>query len=294
MIFGPAGVPHSARPSTTQAGVKHIHELGLDCMEIQFVRGVKMGEATASAVRSVAETGRVSLSIHAPYYVNLNAHEPPKVEASRQMLLQSARIGAICGARAVIFHAAFYLQDPPELVYARVRDSLVDLAAQIRQEGLPVLLRPEVSGRASQFGSLDEILSLGAEIEGVAPCIDFSHLHAREGKSNTYEEFSSVLEAVERRLGRSGLERLHLHVSGIVYGARGELKHADLGESDLHYRELLQALHDCRAAGTVICESPNLEADAALLKETYREIGAAAKTGKAAKARAPRARRPGS
>jgi len=49
----------------------------------------------------------------------------------------------------------------------------------------------------------------------------------------------------------------------------GEIKHLPLKESDLKYVELLRALRDKGVAGMVICESPNLEDDALLLKETY-------------------------
>ena len=78
-----------------------------------------------------------------------------------------------------------------------------------------------------------------------------------------------ILKRVEKRLGRQGLDNLHLHVSGIEYTDRGERKHLDLRQSDFNYVDLLQALKDFDAKGRVICESPSLEGDAILLKETY-------------------------
>jgi len=65
---------------------------------------------------------------------------------------------------------------------------------------------------------------------------------------------------------------MHIHLSGIHYGAKGELKHLNLKEADLRYAELLQALRECRAKGMVICESPNLEEDALLLQATYNTL----------------------
>ena len=128
-------------------------------------------------------------------------------------------------------------------------------------------------GKVSQFGNLEEILNLCSEVEGLAPCIDFAHLHARTGKYNSYYEFKSVLNQVEKKLGRSALDNLHIHLSGINYNSRsGEIMHLNLRESDLRYDELLQALKEQDVKGVVICESPNLEEDALHLQETYNKV----------------------
>jgi len=272
LLFGTAGTPHTSQALTTQAGIERIRELGLDCLEVQFVQGVKMGERTALQVAEVARRLGVRLSCHAPYFINLNAHEPDKLSASEARILQSARIGALCGAESVVAHTAFYLGDPPQMVYQRVKGSLEKIVATLRREGNPILIRPEVMGKDTQFGTLEEVLSLSAEIEGVLPTLDFSHWHARHGKNNTYEEFLLILKQVESRLGRRGLEKIHIHLSGIEYSQAGERKHLNLKEADLRYRELLQAIKDSKAIGTIICESPNLEEDALLLQQIYSSL----------------------
>jgi deoxyribonuclease-4 len=269
LLFGTGGVPHSAKPGSTVAGVRRIAELGLGCMEIEFVRGVKMSEDGAREVAGAAAENGIKLSVHAPYYINLNAHEPATLEGSMGRLLQACRIGALCGARSVVVHSAFYLGDAPGDVYHRVKQSYEAAIRQLRREDNRITIRPEIMGKGSQFGTLDEVLALCADVDGLAPGIDFAHLHARSGDNNSYAEFTAILNKVRERLGRSALENMHIHFSGIKYGARGELSHLDLKESDLAYRELLQALRDADAGGTVVCESPNLEEDALLLKTTY-------------------------
>jgi len=127
-------------------------------------------------------------------------------------------------------------------------------------------------GKPSQFGTLEEILNLSVELEGVAPCIDFTHWHARTGKFNSYHEFVSILLQVKQRLGTAALDDMHIHVSGIAYGKSGEIKHLNLKESDFQYVELLKALRDYNTEGIVICESPNLEEDALLLQATYNSL----------------------
>ncbi len=111
-------------------------------------------------------------------------------------------------------------------------------------------------------------------MEGILPCIDFSHLHALTGKYNSLDEFASILARVEDKLGREGLDNMHIHVSGIEYSDKGEKKHLVFSESDFKYKELAQAFCDFDIKGMVISESPNLETDAMALKKEYERIKA--------------------
>jgi deoxyribonuclease-4 len=272
LLFGTGGAPHSAKTPSTISGIERIAELGLGCMELEFVQGVRMGELSARQVAETAAKLGVKLSAHAPYFINLNAREPAKIRASQDRILQTARIASLCGAYSIVFHTAFYLGDPPEKTYSTVRKHLKEVMDQLKQENNRVWVRPEILGKSSQFGTLDEVINLCTELEGVAPCIDFAHWHARTERYNSYQEFASILQQVEERLGRAALDEMHIHVSGIAYGKKGEINHLNLKESDFHYAELIQALKDHDAKGIVICESPNLEEDALLLQATYNTL----------------------
>ncbi len=273
LLFGTAGVPLSTQPPpTTASGIERIAELGLGCMEIEFVRGVKMGEAGASLVAETASRRGIKLSAHAPYYINFNAREPEKIQASQERLLQTARIASLCGADSVVFHIGYYLGDPAGKVYDTVKKYLAETLEQLKRENNQITIRPEILGKHSEFGTMKEVFALCTELEGLAICMDFAHWHARTGKFNSYSEFASILSQIEQRLGRAALDDMHIHVSGIHYGAKGEIKHLELKESDLKYVELLQALRDHQAKGIVICESPNLEEDALLLLQEYNNL----------------------
>lgn len=269
LLFGTAGVPRSAETKSTVGGIERVAALGLGCMELEFVHQVRIGEAAARQVAEAARRTGTRLTVHAPYYINLNSHEPEKVTASKDRLLKAARAGALCGATSVAFHAAFYTGDDPAAVYPVVQRHIAEIRAELAAEGNQLWIRPELMGRATQFGDLPELLDLAAELDRVAPCLDFAHWHARTGRHNTYEEFSAALSLVEGRLGRTALEDLHVHVAGIDYGAKGERKHLNLKESDMNYVALLTAFRDHGAGGVVVCESPNLEEDAVLLRDTY-------------------------
>jgi len=269
LLFGTAGVPLSARSASTEAGVNRIVELGLGCMEVEFVQGVRMADGVALSIKETASRDGVVLTAHAPYFVNMNAREPAKLKASKDRLLKTARVAKRLGATGVVFHPGFYLGESPAKTYQSIRMHLREIRAQLKEEGNEILLRPEVMGKGSQFGSLEETLNLSADIEGIAPCLDFSHWHARTGGANSRAEFASVLDQVEKRLSRQALDNIHIHISGIAYGPKGEIKHLTLDESDFRYMELMKALKERRVQGVVICESPNLEEDALLLQQTY-------------------------
>ncbi len=272
LLFGTGGTPHSSKTPSSIDGILRIAELGLGCMELEFVQGVRMGAAGARLVAETAARAGVELSAHAPYFINLNAREPDKIRASQDRILQTARISSICGAASIVFHAAFYLGDSPGETYNQVKKHLEEVMHQLRRENNRLWIRPEIMGKPSQFGTIDEILNLSTEIEGIAPCIDFAHWHARTDGFNSYPDFASILVKVKERLGDSALGNMHIHVSGINYGKKGETKHLNLAQSDFQYLELLRTLKDYNAKGLVICESPNLEEDALLLQAAYNAL----------------------
>jgi len=272
--FGTAGIPNSTPRKNTINGIKRIIELELDGMEIEFVRGIKMSLELAEEVKNVAEESGVLLTVHAPYYINLNSSDSSKVQASIQRIVESAKIGYKAGAWSVVFHSGYYSNSSPEAVYSNIRNALKVAIDILRDSDIKIWLRPELMGSKSEFGSLEEIIMLSEELDYyVLPCIDFAHLHARTiGKYNTYEEFREVLVTIENRLGRTALNNMHIHVSGIEYGNKGEIRHLNLNESDFNYIDLMKILKEFNVKGIVISESPNLEDDALLMKNTYLRI----------------------
>lgn len=271
--IGTAGIPHSAKPRSTEGGIKRVAELGMGCMEIEFVRSVQMKEPRAAKVKEVAEAEGIELTVHAPYYVNLNSREADKVAASRERILKAARVGWAAGAQSVTFHAAFYHDDAHGDVYNKVRREMHELRRILDDEGNGIDLRPETTGSPTQFGTVSEIVKLSQEIDGVYPCIDFSHLHARtNGEYNTYDAFAELLEFIQKELGDEPLRRLHMHLSGIDYGPKGEKKHLVFPEADMNYEAVLEALIDYHVSGWLICESPVLEDDAQILQDAYNRL----------------------
>ncbi|MCE5250668.1 TIM barrel protein [bacterium] len=272
LLFGTAGTPESAQPRDSVTACKRLRELGLDCMELEYVRGTFPGEDKAREIAAAARENGIRLSAHGPYFINLNAVEPEKLEASRRRIINTARFGGLSGAESITFHAGFMLKQTPETVYGTIRKELEGLCDAVRSFDESIDIRPELTGKPTQFGSLDEILSLSKELDGIHPCIDWAHLFARSGEFNTAREFQTVIDTIRSVLGDHELKRMHMHISGIEFGAKGEKKHLNLDESDLNYRDLLRVLKDNGVCGFLVCESPSLEKDALLMKNWYEKL----------------------
>lgn len=250
-------------------------ELGLAALELGWVRSVRISEKTCALIAETARECEVALSVHAPYYINLNADDDewPK---SRERLMDAAHYGYLAGASDIVFHPGSYFERPPEEVLPITIERLAGCVRELREADNPVTIRPETMGKGAMIGSLEDVLAMSVAIEGVEPCLDFAHLHARpgDGSMNTYDEWSRALEAYGSALGQEALGRLHTHLSGIAYTDKGEQEHLPLEESDFALDELLKALKAFDCQGRILIESPVMEADAHLAQGRWRELTA--------------------
>ncbi len=272
LLFGTAGIPHSAKGLGTVEGIREVKRLGLGAMELEFVQNVNVSDKVAPEVKKTAEQEEIILTCHGQYYVNLASLEKAKLEASKKRLWLAAKTAADCGCWSVLWHMAFYQGQPKEKVFEQVKGVVKELVKKLKDYGSKVWVRAETTGKASQWGDLQECIRLAQSVEQVLPCIDFAHLHARDGKNNSFEEFKHSLSLVEKGLGRDALQNLHCHVSGINYTEKGERNHLNLPDSDLKYRELLKALREFKCKGVVISESPNIEGDALLMQKVWQKL----------------------
>lgn len=277
--FGTVGSPSSTPVAGTIAAIEHTKVLGLQHLEIAWTHSVSATDKTCEEINEAAKACGISLSIHAPYFINLNSQTPEKMAASDERLLKAARKGFLAGATDIVFHPASYHAQNPAEVYPRVRDQLAMLVEKLRSEGVTSTLRPETMGKSAMFGTLEECVQLSKDVPGVLPCIDWAHLHARRGDGtfNSYDEFAAALTYVRDVLGEDALKRVHFHLSGIEYTNKGEKMHIPLNEADLQYRALLQAFIDFGVEGTAGVEAPEPfhVADALVFQATYRRLNGA-------------------
>ena len=270
-VGSPLGTPK--KPGGSVGAIEFSKSIGLDTLELGWVQSVRVTEATCALIKGKATEQNVTLSVHAPYFFNLNATEEewPK---SRKRLMDAAHYGNLAGATDIIFHPGSYFEKPPKDVLKVAIPRLKDCVKELRKAKNPVTLRPETMGKSAMLGSLEDTLEMSKAIKGVQPCLDFAHLHARpgDGTVNSVKEWTQMLEAYQAALGKEALKSLHIHLSGIEYGPKGEKNHLALGESDLKINFLFEVLRDFGCAGRILCESPIMEADAENMKKAWMKI----------------------
>lgn len=274
-LFGTVGSPISTpkKPGGSIGAIMQLAELGLGCLELGWVQSVRVTEETCKTINSTANSSNIALSVHAPYFINLNANDEewPK---SKKRLMDAAFYGYLAGATDIIFHPGSYFQLLPEDVLKIAIPRLDICAKELAQNQIYVNLRPETMGKAALLGSFEDTIKMSNEIEGVLPCLDFAHLHARngDGSVNSMLEWENILSVYEKSLGTSALQNLHIHISGIEYGPKGEKNHLPIQESDFNFGDFLRTLKTHGCGGRILIESPNLEEDAKFLKNYYEAI----------------------
>jgi deoxyribonuclease-4 len=239
-------------------GVGRVAEMGLDCMEVEFTYGVQMDIKAARAVGKLAKEKGILLSVHAPYYINLASEEKEKLAASKKRILDSCQRAHHLGARCVTFHAGFYQTRTAGQTYARIKKAIVGLQKHIARRRWQVALCPEITGKPSQFGSLEELLRLKKET-GCGITVDFSHLYARHQGDIDYER---ILKKLPRKF--------HAHFSGIEYGPKGERKH--IRTTKKFFEPLARQLVKFNPDISIISESPKPYEDAVMMKKTLQHL----------------------
>ncbi len=263
--FITAGMPIRTGKGSYPQAFDVLKEMNLDGMELEFVHGVRMSDDNRIFVKEMAKN--FVITAHGPFYINLNSKEEEKIEASVQRIIDTAAVAAQAGAFSITYHAAFYMGGDKETVFEQVKTQTKRIIDILENEKIKVWVRPETTGKATQWGDIDEIINLSKEFEQVLPCVDFSHLHARSaGEYNTYDEFSKVLEKMGNNIGQYALENFHGHLAGIEYTAKGEKQHLNLENSDMNYKDLIKVMKEFGVKGALVCESPNIEDDCKLLK----------------------------
>ncbi|MFO8016530.1 MAG: TIM barrel protein [Candidatus Woesearchaeota archaeon] len=252
--IGPAGTG-----GNSLEGIRRMKELGLDAVEIEFVRGVRMSNELASRISEENRKLGLTLSVHAPYYINLASHEAEKIEASKKRILDSCERAHHMGAECVVFHAAFYGKHTAEECYSLVKEAVIEMQRTIKENRWDVILCPETTGKKSQFGTMEELSRLSAET-GCGVCIDFAHIYARNNGSIDYDR---TMEQIK------GLKHATAHFSGINFNEKGERNHELTSEESV--RELFTSLRKHDISITIINESPDPVGDALMMRKIREE-----------------------
>jgi len=254
--FGPAGL---GSVKEAISNLKEFHRLGLRACEIAFTYGAYIkNKNDALAIGKIAKELRIYLSIHAPYYINLNSKEIEKIEASKKRVLKCCEIANYLGAKRVVFHPGFYSNMKSEEAAINIKKNIIEMLNVIKENKWHVELCPEIMGKVNVFGSIDEIADLVKDT-GCGFCIDFAHVLARYGK----HKFEEVKKAFPQK-------EWHIHFSGIEYNEKGERNHKKTSIEE--WKELLKVLKKLDKEIVLICESPDPVNDSIVGKSLAQEL----------------------
>ncbi len=271
VYLGPAGVPTICKERSTIAGIRTVSELGLNAMEVEFVRGVKMSLEAAKEAGENAKELNVKLSVHAPYFINLCSPDNKKVENSKKMILDSAERAEAMEAEVVVFHPGFYGKLSPLEALEKVKEGCSDLNDRMRSLGIrKVKLGLETTGKQSTFGSLDEIIEICKKVKNCVPVIDFAHIYARQGGIIDYSKIFDSLKPLK-------LKSLHTHFTCVEFSSAGigrgnERYHLELKAKKPDFEILAKEIIKRDFEITIISESPVLEQDSLKMKEIIEKL----------------------
>ena len=250
--FGPAGI---GPVKDAISNLEKYHELGLKACEIAFTYSIYIKEQDAIKIGKKAKELGIKLSIHAPYWINLNSADKKKVEESKKRILDCCKIGTLMKAYRVVFHSGFYGKMEREETYQNIKKRILEMEEEIKKEKYTPKLAPEIMGKINVFGSVEEISRLVRET-GCSFCIDFAHVLARYKSYRIKETLSEFKNAKE----------LHIHFSGIEYGEKGEKNHKKTPKKEII--KLLSELPKNKEI-TIINESPSPIEDSVLSLKIY-------------------------
>jgi len=274
--FGPAGKPISFKGPMVKVP-QFLKSIGLDAFEYEAVRGVRIRKEQAEALGREAEKFDISMSLHAPYFINLSSDKKETIEKSKQRLLEAAKAAYHMKARVVVFHPGYYLKYTPEEAYAKALRALKEVEEEIKSLKLKgVMLGAETTGKKSELGSLDEVIRFAQEVDSVVPVIDWAHIYARSCGTmvTTVDSVLNIIGRIEREVGEKALKPLHTHFSKIIFKEYGEKEHVVLSskEHGPDFEVVCIALLEVGVNTVVISESPILEQDALVMKKIYEEL----------------------
>jgi deoxyribonuclease-4 len=228
-----------------------LHEKSVDILEVGFASSVPSEFPNLLVER--ARSLRLDLSCHLPFSINLGA-ETDRSQAVAY-LTQGLRIANVLGGLAV-FHSGFYRDRPFEELRGNLHDTIRQTLTEVHSGN--GMLGIETTGKTTEIGTIDEILSLVKEIDNklVVPIIDWAHIYARsQGKfPRTVRDFDLILDRTRNELGPG---RLFFHMSGIEYGKGGERKHLSVKTCTPPLPYLLHVLKQRNIDCQMILESPD-------------------------------------
>ncbi|MBO5783147.1 MAG: TIM barrel protein [Clostridia bacterium] len=278
--FGPSGNDeafYAAGYKHSEQSALYVKNLGLDCFEYSFGRGISMSEGKAISIGQAFQAAQVEISVHAPYFINFANPDDEMVQKSYGYVLDSAKALQLLGGNRLVFHPASQGKMQREQAVTLTEDRLKILRDYIYLNNLEHLkFCPETMGKLGQIGTVEEITRFCLIDKVFTPCVDFGHVNAREqGSLQTVSDYKARLEYMIEKLGYERMDNFHVHFSKIMYGAKGEVKHLTFDDAVYgpDFEPLAIALKELNLHPYIVSESAGTQSrDALTMKNIYNSI----------------------
>ena len=274
--FGPAGNPDNFPYKSSIDMPGWLREIGLDCYEYQCGKGVNVGEATAHKIGEKAQEAGISLSLHAPYFINLANPDPEALRKTTGYILDSCRAADWMGATRIVIHTGALMKRTRREALDIAMASMTEVLKAWEGEGFShIALCPETMGKIGQLGDLGEVLELCQLDSRLIPCVDFGHLYARTlGELTGPEACKAMLDQMEAALGPDRVRIFHSHFSQIEFTPNGGEKcHRTFEDNGGFGPDPAPLMAEIARRGwepTFICESAGTQTDDSLtMKRLY-------------------------
>jgi deoxyribonuclease-4 len=260
MKFGVAGIPHPYKKYGTIRGIEGTKELGLDALEYQMGRGIRLKPETAHNIGASGREHGVTISLHGPYYLNFAVSDASLVKW-RRALHQTLDLAQCMNATITVIHPGWIPKNED-------RVTCLENTIQNLQEFSGHPLGIETMGKRNAIGHFNEVIDICAAT-GHLPVLDFAHIHALMPLQSK-NDFISLFERIETNLGHQN--HFHTHFTGVEIKNGEEKKHLPIEGNEPSFQDLAEACIESGYDLTVICESPELDRDACKMKTLYSSL----------------------
>ncbi len=276
--FGPAGFCEQFTENfkKSEQMPMWLKEHSLSAYEISFTNGITYGDEKCKLLGRLFAENNISVSVHAPYYINFANPNPEMIQKSIGYIINSLKKMKLLEATRLVFHPGALMKQSREQAQSAIISNLKLLLQKIDEENLNFnfYLCPETMGKHGQCGTVEEVAQMCSLDNRIIPTLDFGHINSFNGGTLKSEaDYVAVFDTLKKYLG-DRYNLVHIHFSKIEYGAKGEIRHLNFDSDPLNYgpdfAPLAKVLKKLNISANVISESNGHQTiDAAAMQQMY-------------------------
>ncbi len=278
--FGPAGnceMFYGEGNKSSMQAAKWLKEKGLNAYEYSFGKGILLSDETALLIAQEMKEHGITISAHAPYFINFANPSDEMAEKSFAYVVESLRKLRLLGGNHLVVHPAScgkMTRDEAVNLTKKRLTNLKDILIENGFDDMYVCL--ETMGKSAQIGTYEEIIDFCTIYDKYIPTFDFGHINAlTNGMLKGEDDYEKIIKLSIDKLGYERMKNVHIHFSKIEYTSKGEVKHLTFDDTVYgpEFLPLAKVIKKYKLEPMIICESKGTQTrDAILMKEMYNSV----------------------